>query len=294
MLKETLKSLSKQIVPAQTSIEIVIVDNDPCGSSLNVVEAFKKTARFNVSYHIEKKRGIPFVRNTIITIAKKRGAAALAFIDDDELANHNWLEKLYTYFSQHKCLAVTGPVLTKFPADTPAWAIQIGLFDRSRDITGNDRNYAGTGNVLYSMDVFTRLALKFREEFALTGGSDSFLSKELIKMGYKIKWVDEAIVYETIPHSRLNLKWLIKRTYRLRINAIHQSKWFNGKPYTYFYSFLSIGKNTLIGLSYLSVPSLYKTIWLYKAIIHFVIAYSAAFGLLSNKKYDEYKAIHGE
>ena len=45
-----------------------------------------------------------------------------------------------------------------------------------------------------------------------TGGSDTDLSRRAQKLGLKMGWVSEAIVYETMPHGRLTLDYVYQRS----------------------------------------------------------------------------------
>ena len=53
----------------------------------------------------------------------------------------------------------------------------------------------------------------FDPRFNNTGGEDYYFGIMMIKKGASIYWASEAIVYETVPEDRANLKWLIKRYY---------------------------------------------------------------------------------
>ena len=83
------------------SYEIAVVDNDPKRSAEDVVNLFKKS-KIECNYFIENKRGISAVRNKCIEICKKKEANYLIFIDDDEVADKNWLQYLFDIEKQYK------------------------------------------------------------------------------------------------------------------------------------------------------------------------------------------------
>ena len=139
----------------------------------------------------------------------------IAFIDDDEVPEPNWLDELLHTQKSYNSDVVSGPVLPYFKESVPAWMIEGGFFERLRYQTGYPLEFAATNNVLIRSEVFQKMDKIFDEDLALTGGSDKEFFVRVYRAGYKIVWADEALVYEWIPKSRANVKWILQRSYRL-------------------------------------------------------------------------------
>jgi hypothetical protein len=50
-------------------------------------------------------------------------------------------------------------------------------------------------------------------EFNETGGEDTYFGISMLKKGSVLCWAKNAIVYGTIPETKSNIRWLIKRHY---------------------------------------------------------------------------------
>jgi succinoglycan biosynthesis protein ExoM len=70
------------------------------------------------------------------------------------------------------------------------------------------------GNLLLLAEPLKALGTAFDPAYGLTGGEDGDLLSRLVLAGAKIVWCDEAIVHEPVEKSRLNLKWLLRRSLR--------------------------------------------------------------------------------
>src|SRR5688572_17275059 len=94
-LRRLLDSLERQafIENERPELDIVVVDNDAAGSAASICRDF--TPAFGkIHYAVEPSRGIPYARNRVCRLARELGHELLAFIDDDETAAPQWLDKL--------------------------------------------------------------------------------------------------------------------------------------------------------------------------------------------------------
>jgi len=165
-------------------------------------------------YDVEPQRGIPYARNKAVTCALDT-ADFIAFIDDDEVPEPQWLDELLRGQRAHDADVVTGPVVPEFSDDVPAWIVKGRYFETQRHPTGRRMDVAYTHNVLTRTEVLRAMVPFFDNRLALTGGEDSHLFRRVHAAGHSIVWADDAVVRESIPDSRACFAWLVKRFYRV-------------------------------------------------------------------------------
>ncbi|MDJ0848754.1 MAG: glycosyltransferase family 2 protein [Myxococcota bacterium] len=195
-------------------VRIVVVDNDPAESARGPCAEAEGWLRFPLVYAVEKRRGIPQARNAALALALER-AEWVAFLDDDEVPDPDWLAALLRVSADTGADVVTGPCLPVFAEPPPAWIESGRLFERPRFATGTCLPTAATNNVLASAAVLAGLDRLFDERMALTGGSDDELFRRLAQRGGTIVWADEARVSEWVPASRATFAWLMRRQFRV-------------------------------------------------------------------------------
>jgi glycosyltransferase involved in cell wall biosynthesis len=105
-LKDTLASLTRQ---SRKPDEVVVVDNASSDHTRDV--ALKFVDSLNLKYVYEAKRGIPYARNAGIQNA---GGDIIAFVDDDCVADENWLKNLEIPFVKDPHIGVVGGEISYF------------------------------------------------------------------------------------------------------------------------------------------------------------------------------------
>jgi glycosyltransferase involved in cell wall biosynthesis len=216
LLKKTLLSI-EQLAPFEFGqIHVFVGDNDPAGGAAETVLSLGNKLGYKLSYVHCPKPGIPQVRNVLLAQALTSDATALAFIDDDEMVDPNWLHALWRCFAQnrHQVHAVHGPIVPLFAIKPPRW-LPIELYGRDLKLpTGTKLHLAATGNVLIDLSYLRKKGHFFDERMALTGGSDTEFFHRFTKDGGVICWCNEARVCEHVPESRMTIYWLCRRYFR--------------------------------------------------------------------------------
>ena len=138
-------------------------------------------------------------------------------------------------------------------ASVPQWIIAGRFFDRDRHPTGTQLKITRTGNVMLKMNIMDRIGV-FDEKYSFIGGEDSNFFDRVYKSGGSIVWSDEAVVEEWLPSSRIQLKWLLKRSYAEGIitDTFYHYNEGRSHAYTFMRGILRMGKG--VCLMVISIP----------------------------------------
>jgi succinoglycan biosynthesis protein ExoM len=209
LLEKLLEALTLQTTNGRFTFSVVIADNDALESARPVVT--RRAVNFPVPlvYCTEPRRSIAYVRNKSI---EESTGDLIAFIDDDEFPEKDWLLNLFAALERHDCAGVLGPVRPYYPPGTPDWVRKAGFFKRPEHPTGHVMAWAGcrTGNVLFRRSIIKGIDPVFSPEFG-TGGSDVDFFRRMTGVGHRFVWCNEAVVQEEVPPSRWKRRILIKR-----------------------------------------------------------------------------------
>jgi glycosyltransferase involved in cell wall biosynthesis len=223
MLRRLLDSLLALDVPDSVTVFVVVIDNDADGSARELCEGFAARAPWDVSHEIEERRGIPIARNRAIAVALERGADLIAFVDDDETVDPQWLAALYRTRQERRLHLVGGPV--RAVSDIAVMssrqrAILRGTVARYTQKETKTRRLAEraadqavvlTNNWLADAHWLRSSGLRFDERNPLTGGSDALFFHQAKALGARSGWAPTAVVYEAIPESRLTFRYQVMR-----------------------------------------------------------------------------------
>lgn len=208
-LKQLLTALGRLEAKGQFTYSIVVADNDAQASGRAVVEELRSASPVEIAYAVEPSRSISLVRN--LTLSMSRGDA-IAFIDDDEFPEPDWLYNHYQALTKYSVAGVLGPVRPLFDEGAPAWIRHSGLYDRPEHPTGFPMAWqeCRTGNVLFDRRIIAGVDPVFLPEFGASGGDVDFF-RRMMQAGHRFIWCNEAVVHEHVPPSRWNRKVLLSR-----------------------------------------------------------------------------------
>lgn len=209
-LRRVLLSLARQRLSSGVGIEVCVVDNDPDLSANPVVTELASAYPWPLHYEIEPRVGISHARNRVME-GRASGFDHLAFIDDDEEAEADWLAQLLAVQKRFNADVVAGPVQRVFPDGAPQWARHAEIFRTHSHPDGARLRRVATGNVLLCVSAWKATALRFDPRLALSGGEDELFFREWAALGADMRWAACASVREYLEPQRLRWRWVWRR-----------------------------------------------------------------------------------
>jgi glycosyltransferase involved in cell wall biosynthesis len=139
----------------------------------------------------------------------------LLVIDDDELADRDWLEKMIAAADHFGADIVGGPQRPVFarPGADPLQSHPV--FAPAYSKSGLVPALFSSGNLLIRRSVLAAMPAPYLDtRFNFLGGGDSDFLSRCAARGFKLAWCEEAPVYETVPQRRLERDWIRSRSLR--------------------------------------------------------------------------------
>jgi succinoglycan biosynthesis protein ExoM len=211
MLKNLLNRLEKLKTDDEFTYSVVVVDNDVLESAHEIVDDYFERTGIQVRYEIEPERGYAHVRNRAV---KNSHGDFIAFIDDDEYPEPEWLYRLYKTCKSLSSDGVLGPVVPQFESVPPQWILRGRVCERPSFETGTviaRHSDTRTGNVLLKASLFHDDPMPFDPRFGKMGGEDVDFFKRKMSIGKIFVWCDEARVREVVPEERMNRVYFLRR-----------------------------------------------------------------------------------
>lgn len=197
-------------------VTVAVVDNDDAGSAAAPVDAARHRFAGELRYALQPVPGYASARNAAVALAGD--ADYLVFIDDDELPEAEWLERLQATARAHGADVVAGPVLTELPPDAPSAIVRSNVMNSQfgkQTEDGAAMPLCASGNTLVHRSVFERVEDGFDQRFDLPGGEDSHFFLRATQAGCKIVWCPTAVVRETSGPERAEPAWHVARARRI-------------------------------------------------------------------------------
>ncbi|SMF09958.1 succinoglycan biosynthesis protein ExoM [Xaviernesmea oryzae] len=210
-LQATLRSLFALTVPADAELRLIVADNDAGPSARDLVESLRERSPFEIHYVHCPKSNISIARNACLA---ECDADYLAFIDDDETAEPQWLSELLAQAKRTGADAVLGPVRAVYGSESASW-MRKGDFHSTMPVWVDGRIRTGyTCNVLLHMRSPAVAGRRFALPLGQSGGEDTHFFTELTDAGGHIEFARDAMVEEKVPEKRASFSWLAKRRFR--------------------------------------------------------------------------------
>lgn len=139
----------------------------------------------------------------------------LLVIDDDEIADPQWLERMCRAAETLEADIVGGPQVPVFARPEHAkWATH-PVFAPPYAESGRVKALYSSGNLLIGRHVLAEMGAPFLDlKFNFMGGGDFDFLSRAAQRGFRLGWCAEAQVFETVPERRVEADWIRSRALR--------------------------------------------------------------------------------
>jgi GT2 family glycosyltransferase len=201
--------------------ELLVVDNDPQGGALVVVQAAASGLAAPVRYVLEPSLGAARARNR--GIAEARGALTV-MLDDDVVVRPDWLTRLLGPLLADRADVAGGQVVLDPGVPRPSWFADslIGGYVARLDLGPVERPLSGAEIVLTASAAFRTAQLRsvggFDSRLGPSGSrqivhDDTQLVRSLTRAGARVVYVPEAVAVHELPSTRLRPRWIVQRAF---------------------------------------------------------------------------------
>ncbi len=216
LLHNCLGSLNKQSIDKK-HYEVIVVDNNSTDDTQNVV---KKTIRHhpNIRLVTERNQGLSVARNRGWKEARGR---YVAYIDDDALAEPNWIEQIVCFITNYPKVTVFGGPYSRFSiVPFPDWLPEnyytLNLGNKIKALNLRSEWLSGS-NMIFGKSVFEKYG-GFKKDFGMTGkkilyGEETELFVRLKKYGEPVYYVPKIRVRHIVSKHKLKLLWSLQNDF---------------------------------------------------------------------------------
>ena len=232
---EAIDSLYHQTL-AKDRFEVIVVDNNSKDQTeVLVKEYIQSHPDLNITYELEKEQGASFARNTGAALAK---SPLLVFMDDDAVAEKDYLENILKFYASHPHVSgLGGRIIPRYIPEEPEWmsyyvSSLVGNFDYSKNVEEfKPGKYPLESNMIIRKEDFGLVggfntALPGVKGTLRIGGEGKDFFLKLQKAGKVIYYDPSIIVHHVVEVKKLTSEYMyrvasgIGRGERVRTKAL--------------------------------------------------------------------------
>lgn len=210
LLRGAITSLQQLRLPTAGDVEILVVDNASTDNTAEVVASLQQQSTITIRYVLESNQGVAHARNRGL---EEAAGIWVAFFDDDQIADPNWLVELLKAAEKYQTACVGGAVKLLLPEDyrEPLSGVcRVLLSESPAAQPAEPYRYPrtpGTGNLLINRELALRLG-GFDVQ-ATMGGEDTDLYRRIRREGIITWYEPSAVIYHHVPMERLSDAYML-------------------------------------------------------------------------------------
>lgn len=210
-------------------VDIVVVDNDPSGAARGVCAQASRSHPFPIHLAEETRRGIAFARNRAVAEALARRADFIAFLDDDDIPQRDWLLELLSRQRETGADLVGGTWRWQIEPQASVWARLAPMF-KTRDVSKRKRgipSWMATCNVLIGRRAVECLGPEptvFSHDFGDLGSEDTDFFIRARNGGATIEVAEKSVVNRYYEDHRLTVRGMLRYAFRRGNAEVHLTR----------------------------------------------------------------------
>ncbi|MEP3673257.1 MAG: glycosyltransferase [Hyphomicrobiales bacterium] len=209
-LLQTVQSFEMLEYPEGASLAVIVGDDSKHKAALKLLADYQSEA-FTLKVIDVASQNIAHCRNACLDACD---ADFIAFIDDDEEADPQWLMNLIATAQSEKADAVFGQIISSYYPQVPDWIKTADPVGRMRQRNDGPTNTGSSGNAMVRMAAVREHGLRFDPRYGRTGGEDTDFFLKLNAAGGRLFFTNDAIVRETVLPEKSTQSFFIKRALR--------------------------------------------------------------------------------
>jgi glycosyltransferase involved in cell wall biosynthesis len=238
---QAIESLYKQTL-SKDLFEVLVVDNNSIDNTGELVMEYKRLhTDLHLNYFTEQRQGASFARNMGAEFAK---AGLLCFMDDDAVAEKDYLQKIVDFFESHPdATGLGGRIIPKYIPAEPKWmshfvSAMVGNFDYSKDVREFEKGkYPLESNMIVVKQDFDAIggfntAIPGVKGTLRIGGEGKDFFFRLQALNKKIYYDPSIIIHHVVEVKKLTPHYLYRvasgygRGERVRTKAISKASYY--------------------------------------------------------------------
>ncbi|MDR3350472.1 MAG: glycosyltransferase [Prevotellaceae bacterium] len=236
---DALHSLVRQTL-SHGLFEVLLINNNSADATESLCENFSQYAPgFNYRYLVETQQGLSHARNRGI---KEAAGGVIIFMDDDAVAEPDYLEKMLAFFGRTlDAAACGGRIYPRFESRRPRWMSHFLLsLTSSLDLGDkvkifNRRQFPVGANMAVKKEMFEKYGLFSpdlgRKGNSMDGAEEKDFFYRLASAKENVYYVPDAIVHHYVPDRRLTFDFFrrqalgIGKSERIRSKNLSQAEY---------------------------------------------------------------------
>ena len=194
-------------------VGVVVVDDNPDGRADGVATVFTDRFPLGVTYVHSGQQNIAKARNLGLSAAVEMGEW-VAMTDDDVVVPAEWIAELDAAQRRTGALAITGPMVSRFPPGSPRWLDEepfatMGVLDGADD--GPTDTCATHNSMVSGRWLREHPRVRFSDDLGVLGGEDMVFYRQAIAEGLTARYSSRTVLFSLEPTDRATLRYQLQR-----------------------------------------------------------------------------------